>query len=675
MQINRRLILITIFLVLAGLACRAEINQPNAQLDQATSTPAATPTPLPPAPVNSGSSNPAEPTSIIGNIPYTSPFFLDSTSEPFVLLEDEAGFVHRNLDFQFPLAGQVMGPVIIHEDKSLTYELALPAVPQGTYVDVDNNNKQDTGVQVFAVAYWDNTWGGPFLEERDGTGWSSAYSSTIVDPNNHNEITGGTLVVWAPDDQQSFPTGFGPDGLLFTADDPTAPIPAGYTLVNLSAEPFEFSKQARPELDLNEGVGALNDYSGLSYSDAFDALFQKVSREYPFTNEKNLDWQALYNQFKPRVEKANNPEDFYIALRDFTYAIPDGHVGLQLDAQVFQQERGGGFGLNLAELSDGRVIVTQVFPDLPAEKAGIQTGAEILSWGGIPVQQALDQVVPYFGPYSTDQAKREGQVTFLTRVSPGERIPVSYINPGGTTTQQTTLTAVPEFDSLREALGLNDLPILPIEAKILQPSGLGYIRINTFEDDFHLMAQLWERYIQDFQDRDVPGIIIDVRNNSGGNPGLAENFAGFFFDKEIELFRRSYYNEKTQKFEYEEQTEKIKPAPVFFDRPVAVLVGPNCVSACEEFAYTMQQNGDTIIVGSYPTAGAFGEVGRGQYKLPDGMSMQFPTGRAETMDGKVLIEGTGVIPDIKVPVTEQNVLGQVDAVLEAAIQALLGKIQ
>jgi C-terminal processing protease CtpA/Prc len=50
--------------------------------------------------------------------------------------------------------------------------------------------------------------------------------------------------------------------------------------------------------------------------------------------------------------------------------------------------------------------------------------------------------------------------------------------------------------------------------------------------------------------------------------------------------------------------------------------------------------------------------------------MQFPTGRPETPDGELLIEGTGVVPDISVPVTEESALGEVDAVLEAAIEAL-----
>ena len=84
----------------------------------------------------------------------------------------------------------------------------------------------------------------------------------------------------------------------------------------------------------------------------------------------------------------------------------------------------------------------------------------------------------------------------------------------------------------------------------------------------------------------------------------------------------------------------------------------------------MSINHRATIIGHYPTAGAFGEVGQGQYKMPGGINVQFPTGRPETSGGDLLIEGTGVIPDLIVPVTVESALGLVDLVLESAINLL-----
>jgi hypothetical protein len=377
----RLIILIAVFAIIA-LACQT-LNNFQSNEDPTPSpipTPAATFTPLPSNPIDPGQVNEDEPVFIIGDIPYTSPFFLNTASEPYVMLEDQAGFLLRDNEYPFALESQAIGPVEIHEDLSLTYGLALPSIPQGAYFDLDNDDIQDTGVQVFAIAYWSNTWGGPFLEERDGTGWSTAYASTITDPDNDGEIIGGLLVVWSPDEEQGFPTGFGEDGLLFTEDDPTETIPAGYSLVDINNEPFQVYKEARPQITLIEGDIAVNDFKELSYVDAFDALFEKASIEYPFTEDKGINWEALYKKYSPLISNAKNENEFYIALRDYTLDIPDGHVGITLNPDVFFDDQGGSFGLILTELSDGRVIVTDIVPDSTGGKAGIQVGAQIIAW-------------------------------------------------------------------------------------------------------------------------------------------------------------------------------------------------------------------------------------------------------------------------------------------------------
>jgi C-terminal processing protease CtpA/Prc len=679
MTIHRKTIFVIAAIALLAISCQL-FSGPSVSTEtpqaEASPTVTLTPTELPTIPVEPGPENPDEPVFITGDIPYTSPFFINTLSEPFVLLEDQAGFVQRNEEFVFPLQGQTIGAVEIHDDQTLTYSLSLPAVPQGTLEDLDNDSVQDKGVQVFQIAYWSNTWGGPFLEERDGTGWSNAYSSAVVDPERDNEIVGGILMIWSPDEEQEFPTGFGQDGLLFTEDDPVGPIPAGYSIVNLDQEPFEIHKEARPKIDLREGETAVNDYSGLSYEEAFSALFEKVSREYPFTEEKNIDWQSLYDQFYPQIQAASDDQEFYQALKDFTLSIPDAHVGISLDPEIFFEQNGGGFGLVLTELSDGRVIATQVFPNSPASQAGIEVGAEIKTWDGTTIQEAIDQVKSDFGPYSTEQQARLEKIVFLTRVPPNASVSVSYQNPNASQPEEKTLQSVVEYASLFAGIpSLNrDEMLIPIEGQVLDSSGLGYIRINTFSEDYNLMAQLWDHYLNAAIQNEIPGIILDVRNNSGGSGGLAMDFAGYFFDQEFTLYESYYYNDNTGNFELEEPATKVEPAPQHYQGKIAVLVSPNCVSACEGFTYAMTQEDRSTIVGHYPTAGAFGEVGRGQYKLPGDISMQFPTGRPETEDGQLVIEGVGVQPDVTVPVTEESALGQRDAVLDAAVNELLSQI-
>lgn len=665
-----------LFIVVLALACSTISDFSPSPSATSTPEPILTPTPLPAIPVEPGSENPDEPVFITGDIPYTSPFFMNTIHEPLVLLEDQAGAIKRDKDFTFRLESQAIGPVEIHRNDTLTYSLALPLVPQGTQVDVDNDGENEAGVQVFAIAYWSNIWGGPFLERRDGTGWSTAYVSSLTDPEKNDEIIGGLLVVWAPDDQQSFPSGFGPDGSLFTEDDPAEPIPAGYNIVDLEQEPFRIYKEPRPTIPLNEGDIAVNDYSNMSYEDAFKAMVDKVTREYPFTREKRITWQALYNEYAPSVADASNDKEFYKILHDFAQQIPDQHVGIQINGEAFLEEHGGGFGLLLTELSDRRVLVTQVLPNSPAELAGIQPGAEILTWNGMPVFDAITMVEPYFGPYSTDHSQRLGQVLFLTHVAPESQVQVSFVNPGGVALE-ASMQAVLEIQSLFAGVPelSSDELLAPVEGEVLDGSGLGYIRVNTFSADYSLIARLWDHFIQGINDNEVPGLIIDLRANTGGSGQLAANLAGYFFDEGFDLYQILYYSEINGDFEASSLPGRIEPGPTQYEGPLAVLVSPDCISACEGFAFALSQGDRATIIGHYPTAGAYGEVGRGQYKLPGDLTMQFPTGRHETMDGELAIEGVGVIPDITVPVTEASALGQDDALLNAAIEALQEKIK
>jgi carboxyl-terminal processing protease len=108
-------------------------------------------------------------------------------------------------------------------------------------------------------------------------------------------------------------------------------------------------------------------YSYMDWSAAFDAMHAKVSREYPFGEWKDIDWNALHREYAPRIaaaEASHNTRAYYLALRSYASSVPDGHVWLEGDDLGLQKHAiGGGYGLNVIGLDDGRVIVSQVQPD------------------------------------------------------------------------------------------------------------------------------------------------------------------------------------------------------------------------------------------------------------------------------------------------------------------------
>jgi hypothetical protein len=181
--------------------------------------------------------------------------------------------------------------------------------------------------------------------------------------------------------------------------------------------------------------------------------------------------------------------------------------------------------------------------------------------------------------------------------------------------------------------------------------------------------RLFERALQKFTEQKVMGIIIDMRYNSGGAPlGLA----GFLSDKEILLGQRETYNQVTGKFEADGSRDKAHPMvnQYRFDKMVT-LIGMACADICEEEAYAFSQIPGMVVMGQYPTAGAFATAERGQISLPEGITLRVPTERFTLPDGSLFLEGTGVTPTVKVPLDETTVVAENDVVLDAAIERVL----
>ncbi len=638
----------------------------------------ATPTPImTEEPVQGGG-----PTIVTGTVTYTNPFFTEGVAQPIVILEDQGGFVTRDRNFVIPVESQVIATITSDFYTSpFTYTLSLPEEPNGTLHDVDHDDQQETGVMVFAVAYWTNTWGDPFLEKRDqgGGGWSSAYASTKVsdDRDTYLEVYGGKYLVFAPDAEQQFPSGFGDDGKLFTDDDPVMDLPAGWSVIDLDQTPFAVDRSRNPTIELYEPEGtALVDFSDLSYTEAFDKMVEKFKNEYAFTELKEIDWDAKADEFRPAfeaAEQANDPHAYALALRDFLWSIPDTHVGFDqtLINEDFQIDTAGGLGFAMRELDDGRIVANFILEGGPADQAGMEWGAEIVSLDGTPVADVVDATVPWSSPFSNPTNKRLQQLRYATRfkLEKGE-VAVVFVNPGGPETT-ATLAVVSERDSFTSSsfyAGVSPTE-LPVEFDLL-PSGYGYIKINSFLDNDVLSIQVWERAIQFFNDNSVPGVILDLRINGGGSGWLADQMAAYFFNEETLVGNTAYYDDSTGDFYMDpgDETYMIPPREdLQYNGNVVVMVGPACASACEFFSYNMTIDDRATIVGFYPSDGAGGSVE--QFIMPEDVTVQMTIGRAVDAEGDIHLEGRGVVPDVTVPVTLetlQRLANGEDVVLEVA---------
>ncbi|MDE2856694.1 MAG: S41 family peptidase [Chloroflexota bacterium] len=628
------------------------------------------------------------PVIITGELAYSNAFFTSGVDEPLIILEDQTGFVDRNEYYIFPLESQALGQITSDFHTSpFSYSLSLPKVPGGGLRDVDNNGSEDAGVMVFAIAHWTNLFGDRFLEERDlhGGGWSTGYASTRAsdEVETRLEIIGGKFIIYAPDEQQGFPSGFGADGLLFTEDDPIVIVPQGYSVVDMDEAPFVFDRAAEQIIDLHEPErAAIKDFSDLGYAEAFQAMVELFRLEYAYSEVYDLDWDELFETYSSRFAEAEEAEDsaaYALAMRDFIWEIPDGHVGMPLDAlgDLFREETDGGLGIALSELDDGRIVVSYILDGSPAANAGMELGAEIIAWDGGAVEEALErEFVWAHQALSTDHSLRLQQLRYITRFPLGSEVEATFRNPESEEEETVVMEVIAERASFSHSSFFSGLEgwELPVEFEIL-PSGYGYVAIYSFSDKERLTVQLWERMIETFLEADVPGIIIDMRKNGGGSGYLADQLGAYFFQEERILGYSSAYNESLDDFYLDPRSEDrfiLPPEELRYDGEVAVIISPGCFSACEFFTYNLTIDDRAAVIGNYGTGGLGGAVD--DFLMPEDMTIRFTVTRALNADKEIHIEAQGVLPTVLVPVTFESLFEEGDLLLQAAEEYLTGEI-
>jgi len=545
-----------------------------------------------------------------------------------------------------------------------TYTLALPDAPTATWLDFDGD-PHTPAVQVYTTGLYINYLG----DERINRGETLFTASVTFQPLSQ-DIAGGYVVVWSAEEGALFPAGPGSDGAAFTADDPLMPLPAGWSIVNLDERPYRIIREPVVEIPIVESLGALNDYSALTYRAAWEQFFARVHETYPFAAEKEVDWDAIYNEITPLVGLATSDLTFHLLITRFGELLADTHVGYA-SVPILQNLLIGGVGISgLVMTDDGELVVTGVGRGSPAAQAGIQVGDILTSIDGIPAARALDETPLLLSSASTPHGRAFFQAMTLLQGRIGSSVTLRWESPDGE--REATLTRVPDASALLTALGLAGSSGRVVEGRVLD-SGLGYIRVRSFAQEVSAAAGLFASALEDLIAAGVPGVIIDVRSNSGGIPQLAMAMAGHFFtdyERVIDL----YYADGKGDFQYRGFIEILVSEP-HYAGPVAVLVDPLTGSAGDVFVYAMRFHNRAIVVGHTPTGGFTGEVSDGQYLLPGALTVQVPTGRpTDPLTGATVLEGVGVAPDVRVPLTRETVLSPEDEVLQAAEAALLALI-
>lgn len=261
---------------------------------------------------------------------------------PALALVDQGGlYVGGDPSFVAPPAAQIYATIEGDLAASpFTYTIDLPVAPRGGWWDVDQDGVREIGVQIFAISLFDDLSDLPAphtltpLEQAHGGRLSSLLTALPPSPALPPIPIGGALIVYAPDDQQGFPAGFGADGQLFTADDPITSLAAGWTVVTLDGSGFTFRRDPEVVVPLHEPSARVpRDLSELGLVEAFGAVVDMLRERYPFTVTRALDWEGWRAELTPQVEKAQTANDlaaWYAAVAQLIARLADEQVTLTL---------------------------------------------------------------------------------------------------------------------------------------------------------------------------------------------------------------------------------------------------------------------------------------------------------------------------------------------------------
>ncbi|MGH7663230.1 MAG: S41 family peptidase [Gemmatimonadaceae bacterium] len=310
----------------------------------------------------------------------------------------------------------------------------------------------------------------------------------------------------------------------------------------------------------------------------FDQVLTLVSERFVDT----LDMAELYEQAaNGLVEGLNDP---------FTELLTPKEL------RRFSATTGGRYGGIGMQIEDqrGYITVSRVFPNTPAERAGILEGDRIAgveehSTEGWDITQVSDSLT---GP-------------------PGTRVTVRFARPG-----------VDEPIELDLTRAIIHIPAVPYA--IMLDSSVGYVPLQQFNET--ASSELADA-LEALRKQRVRGVILDLRGNGGGILDQALAVSNLFLREGREIASVRGRAMAPQQFVTDAE-------PVLPSMPLVVLIDERTASASEIVAGALQDHDRALIVGTtsfgkglvqtlYPLEGGFGlKMTTAKWFTPSGRSIQ-----------------------------------------------------
>ena len=284
------------------------------------------------------------------------------------------------------------------------------------------------------------------------------------------------------------------------------------------------------------------------------------------------------------------------------------------DMQDDTRSRFNGLGIEVS-MKNGLPTVISPMEDTPAGKAGILSGDQILKINGT----------------ATDKMELQDAINLL-RGAPGQKVTLTLLRPSTKEVKEYTLERTEiKVQSVKGARLL--------DPELTGPFKVGYVRLVQFNEP---TADELSKALDDLQKKGMQALILDLRNNPGGLLNSAVDVCAQFLPPNTKVVS-TQGRASSQQRDY--ATSAISHARPEF--PLAVLVNEGSASGAEIVCGALKDLHRAIIVGE--TTFGKGSV-QNVLQLPDGSALRFTTAKYYT-PGRQVINGNGVAPNIRVPMT------------------------
>src|ERR1022692_1430286 len=374
--------------------------------------------------------------------------------------------------------------------------------------------------------------------------------------------------------------------------------------------------------------------------EAFEKVWATVRDKHWDPKLGGLDWQAVHDELRPKMEAAKTDEEGRAILNNMVGRLKQTHFGIfpgsvyhDLDASPEKGDKDSGQanpGIDLRVL-EGHAIVTEVDGGSGAAAKGVKPGWEILRIGDIEIPPVVARIQEQFKDPTLLDLRLRSSVLSRLQGSAASAISVEFLDGADRKVSIDLDRAAPRGTVAH----LGNLPAQRVWSEWRRlPQDVGYVRFNIFLDPEGL-AKTMEEAIKGC--RDCRGFVVDVRGNPGGIGGLAMGVAGWFTDQSGLQLGTEYLRGLTIKF-------LIFPRPEPFRGPLAVLVDGCSASTSEILAGGVK---DIHRAPPFWPRTAPPPLPSVIDRLPNGDGFQYAIANYISQGGQPL-EGIGAIPDEEV---------------------------